>query len=533
MDVNIKTGADARNGLKQGVDDLANAVKVTLGPKGRNVVMFNAYTGVHATKDGVTIAEKINLADSLRDMGAQMVKEAATKTAKSAGDGTTTATVLAQAMVREGLKNIAAGANPIDLKRGMDKALAKVLSNLDGLKLLVEDNDKIKQIATISANNDDFIGGLIAQAFESIGKEGKITVEESKGVETYLETVKGIQFDKGYLSPYFVTNTDSMQVIYDDIQVIITDDKISQIEELNEVFVYSSKIKQPILIIAPDFTTEVLSGLVMRKIRGGSKVFAVKAPFFGIKRRESLEDIAKSIGAYVISSTRGHKISDFDANMVGSAEKCIVNDKGTIIINGHGKEADVKTHIQELKDSMETMETEFEKDRVRERVAKLSGGVAVLYVGAASEVELKEKKDRVDDAMRATEAAIEEGVVAGGGVALLRSSQGEFPKAINFDEKTGMNIIISACKEPIMQIAINSGVSGEVIMNKILRNKSNFYGYDFKDDKYVDMIEAGIIDPAKVTRVALENATSVAGMIIMTECALVNTIVEDVPSFLQ
>lgn len=533
MNVDIVKNLDARNGLKEGIDELADAVKVTLGPKGRIVVFFNAYTGTHATKDGVTVAEKIEFENSLKNMGARMIKEVAIKTAKDAGDGTTTATILVQAMVREGLKNIAAGANPIDLKRGMDKAAAVILSHIKKSSISIKDDDKIEQIATISANNDDIIGKLIAEAFKAVGKEGKITVEESKGIETYLDTVKGVQFDKGYVSPYFVTNSDSMQVIYDDVQIIITDYKINQIEELDGIFAYSNQVKQPILIIAPEFSTEVLTGMVMKKLRNNSKVFAVKAPYFGLKRKETLTDIAVVTGAYVISSSKGHKISDFNSNMVGSAEKCVVDSKSTIIINGHGKASDIDNHIIELRSSIKHLDTVFEKDRVVERIAKLSGGVAVLYIGASSELEMKEKLDRVDDAKRATESAIEEGIVPGGGVALLRASKIKFPKAVNFDESTGMNIIINACKEPIMQIAANSGISGEVVIANILGNKNKSYGYDFKEDKYTDMIKSGIIDPAKVTRVALENATSIAGIIIMTECALVNVSEENIPQFLK
>jgi chaperonin GroEL len=523
MDREIKFNSDAREGLKRGVDALANAVKVTLGPKGRNVVMYSIYTGIHVTKDGVTVAENVNLVDNLEKMGAEMVKEVASKTADEAGDGTTTATVLAQEMVRRGLKMVAAGANPIDIKKGMDKALEIILENLKELSQPVGNNySKIEQVATISANNDSEIGKLLADAFKKIGKEGKITVEEAKGTDTYVDIVKGLQFDRGYLSPYFVTNTDDMQVLYDDINIILCEDKIEDVSDISRVLEHASKTKNPILLIANDFSTETIAKLVLAKLRADIKIVAIKSPYIGLKRANVLEDMAVITNSHIFSKERGFPISSFNSKMMGSAEKCVISKTNTIIINGHGKEITVNEHLTNLKSKISKKATPIEKNKLEERIARLEGGVAVLYVGAASEVEMKEKKDRVDDAKAATEAAILEGIVPGGGIALLRSSINLQTNLDNFDQRSGINIVVNACKSPILQISKNSGISGDVVINKILKSKNNFYGYDFKKEQYLDMLKGGIIDPTKVVRVALKNAVSVASMIIMTECALVN-----------
>jgi chaperonin GroEL len=528
MDVNIKFDIEARDGLKRGVDALANAVKVTLGPKGRNVVMNNVYTGVHVTKDGVTVAENVNLVDNLEKMGSEMVKQVASKTAELAGDGTTTATVLAQSMVQQGLKNVAAGANPIDLKRGMDTALVSILKEIKGMSkdISITEIKKIKQVASISANNDESIGDLIAKAFSQIGKDGVITVEEAKGTETDVDIVQGLQFDRGYSSPYFVTDSDSMQVIYDNVRVVICADKVTELSDVDKLISLSRQT--PILLICESIATEVLARIVMSKIREGAKIVAIKSPYYAKKRDEALEDTAVLLGAHVISEKKGFPLSQLDERMLGSAEKCIINKNSTLLVNGHGKASSIENHVKKLQIEKEKQPTSYEKKRYQERISKITAGVAVLHVGAASEVEMKEKKDRIDDALHATRAALFEGIVPGGGIALLRAGKsiirGESP---NMDQLTGINIVRQACQAPIKQIAINSGIPGDVIIDKVSKNKNIFYGYDFKDDKYVDTLKAGIIDPAKVVRVALENAVSVAGMIIITECALVNVGNED------
>tara|TARA_R110000851_G_scaffold78000_5_gene172063 strand:+ start:4045 stop:5658 length:1614 start_codon:yes stop_codon:yes gene_type:complete len=519
-----KFNTEARDGLKRGVDKLADAVKVTLGPKGKIVVFKDPYLGIHATKDGVTVAENVNLKDNLEAMGADMVKEAASKTAELAGDGTTSATVQAQSMVQEGLKNVAAGANPMDLKRGMDKAFGFIVDNIQNLSIAVGDDvEKLRHVASISANNDSLIGDLIAEAFEKVGKEGSITVEEAKGTDTYVDVVKGLQFDRGYLSPYFVTDSDAMQAEYADVKVILVADKVETLNDVQPVINFASS--NPVLLICDDITNEALSGLVMAKVRNGCKIIAIKAPFIGKKKEETLEDIAKLTGAHVISKKNGHSISRLSPVMVGGAERCIINKTNSIVVNGKGKDGDVKNHIELLEKYVGEQNSNFESRRAEERVARLKGGVAVLYVGAATETEMKEKKDRIDDSLSATRAALEEGIVPGGGVALLRASKEDYSNVshANKDQETGFNIVLNACLSPIKQIASNSGLSGDVIINEILSVKdNNTLGYDFKIDEYVDMIETGIIDPTKVVRVSLENAISVAGMIIMTECALVN-----------
>lgn len=519
----LKFDAEARDGLKAGVDKLANAVKVTLGPKGKIVVFKDPYLGIHATKDGVTVAENVKLDDNLEGMGADMVKEAASKTADLAGDGTTSATVLAQAMVATGLKNVAAGANPMDLKRGMDKALLYVTDQVKELSIAVGDDiEKLRSVASISANNDSIIGDLIAEAFEKVGKDGVITVEEAKGTETEVDVVKGLQFDRGFLSPYFVTDKDAMQAEYENVKVVICADKVETLHDVNSVINMSRQT--PILLICDDITNDALSGLVMAKLRGTSKVIAIKAPFIGKKKTETLEDIAKLTGAFVISRQTGHALSRLQSQMMGSAERCIINKSTTVLINGGATEESVKSHIELLKTYVKVQNSEFETRRAEERVARLQGGVAVLYVGAATETEMKEKKDRIDDSLSATRAALEEGIVPGGGVALLRAvniGYGHIEHA-NKDQETGFNIVLEGGLATIKQIATNSGLSGDVIINEILSHKDKAYGYDFKNDEYVDMINEGIIDPTKVVRVSLENAVSVASMIIMTECALVN-----------
>jgi chaperonin GroEL len=518
-----KFDVEARDGLKAGVDKLANAVKVTLGPKGKIVVFKDPYTGIHATKDGVTVAENVKLEDNLERMGADIVMEAASKTAELAGDGTTSSTVLAQAMVTEGLKNVAAGANPMDLKRGMDRALDFVKDRIDELSIPVEDNDKLRHVATISANNDPIIGELIASAFDVVGKDGVITVEEAQGTATEIDVVKGLQFDRGYLSPYFVTDKDAMQVEYENVKVVICEDKVETLMDVQAVIKISQS--DPVLLICDDITNDALSGLVMAKLRSSCKIVAIKTPFIGKKKTETLEDIAKLTGAYVISKKKGHALARITSQMVGGVERCLINKSTTVLVNGKAKEEDVKSHIVQLEKYVNEQDSEFEKRRAEERVARLKGGVAVLYVGAATETERKEKKDRIDDSLAATRAALEEGIVPGGGVALLRASSDLVSnwKHANRDQEIGFNIVLDSCKATIKQIASNSGLSGDVIINEILSVKDDtVFGYDFKTDEYVDMIETGIIDPTKVVRVSLENAISVASMIIMTECALVN-----------
>ena len=530
MAKNIKFDIEARDGLKRGVDALANAVKVTLGPKGRNVIISKSFGGPTVTKDGVSVAKEIDLEDPLEDMGAQMVKEVASKTNDLAGDGTTTATVLAQAIVKEGLKNVAAGANPMDLKRGIDKAVEAIVSELGKqAKEVGSDSEKIKQVASISANNDEVIGDLIATAFGKVGKEGVITVEEAKGTDTYVDVVEGMQFDRGYLSPYFVTDADKMIATLDNPYVLLFDKKISNLQEILPILEPVSQSGRPLLIIAEDVDGQALATLVVNKLRGGLKIAAVKAPGFGDRRKAMLEDIAILTNGTVISEERGFSLENADLSMLGSAETITIDKDNTTIVNGAGDEGNIKVRVSQIKSQIETTTSDYDKEKLQERLAKLAGGVAVLYVGAASEVEMKEKKDRVDDALNATRAAVEEGIIAGGGVALVRAQKVlSTIKAENADEETGINIISRAIEAPLRTIAENAGKEGSVICAKVIEGKKDF-GYNAKTDEYVDMLKAGIIDPKKVTRVALENAASVSGMILTTECALID-IKEDAPS---
>jgi chaperonin GroEL len=526
----IKFDIEARDGLKRGVDALANAVKVTLGPKGRNVIIGKSFGAPQVTKDGVTVAKEIELEDELENMGAQMVKEVASKTNDLAGDGTTTATVLAQAIVKEGLKNVAAGANPMDLKRGIDKAVEAIVKDLDKQSQKVgSDSDKIKQVAAISANNDDTIGDLIAKAFGKVGKEGVITVEEAKGMETYVDVVEGMQFDRGYLSPYFVTDADKMMADLENPYILLFDKKISNLQEILPILEPVAQSGRPLLIIAEDVEGQALATLVVNKLRGGLKIAAVKAPGFGDRRKAMLEDIAILTGGVVISEERGFSLENADLTMLGTAETVTIDKDNTTIVNGAGKAADIKARVNQIKAQIETTTSDYDKEKLQERLAKLAGGVAVLYVGAASEVEMKEKKDRVDDALHATRAAVEEGIVAGGGVALVRAKKTlEKITTDNIDETTGVQIVNKAIEAPLRTIVENAGGEGSVVINKVLEGKKDF-GYDAKSEQYVDMLKAGIIDPKKVTRIALENAASVAGMILTTECALVD-IKEDSPA---
>ncbi len=522
MAKDIKFDIEARDGLKRGVDALANAVKVTLGPKGRNVIIGKSFGGPTVTKDGVTVAKEIELKDPLENMGAQMVKEVASKTNDLAGDGTTTATVLAQAIVKEGLKNVAAGANPMDLKRGIDKAVEAIVADLAKQAQVVgSDSEKIKQIASISANNDEVIGDLIATAFGKVGKEGVITVEEAKGTDTYVDVVEGMQFDRGYLSPYFVTNPEKMEVELERPYILLYDKKVSSLKELLPILEPVAQSGKPLLIIAEDVDGEALSTLVVNKLRGALKIAAVKAPGFGDRRKAMLEDIAILTGGTVIAEESGYTLENTTLEMLGTAEKVTIDKDNTTLVNGAGKADMIKNRVNQIKGQMESTTSDYDKEKLQERLAKLAGGVAVLYVGAASEVEMKEKKDRVDDALHATRAAVEEGIVAGGGVALLRAkSVLDKIKADNADEATGIQIVSRAVESPLRTIVENAGLEGSVVVAKVSEGKANF-GYNAKTDEYVDMLKAGIIDPKKVTRVALENAASVAGMILTTECALV------------
>ncbi len=521
MAKDIKFDLEARDGLKRGVDALANAVKVTLGPKGRNVIISKSFGAPQVTKDGVTVAKEIELADPLENMGAQMVKEVASKTNDLAGDGTTTATVLAQSIVKEGLKNVAAGANPMDLKRGIDKAVEAIVADLKKQSKKVGDSsDKIKQVASISANNDDTIGELIAEAFGKVGKEGVITVEEAKGTETYVDIVEGMQFDRGYLSPYFVTNSEKMVSELENPYILLFDKKISSMKDLLPVLEPVAQSGKPLLIIAEDVDGEALATLVVNKLRGSLKIAAVKAPGFGDRRKAMLEDLAILTGGTVISEERGFSLENTTLEMLGTCEKVSIDKDNTTIVNGGGVQKDIKTRVNQIKSQIETTTSDYDKEKLQERLAKLAGGVAVLYVGAASEVEMKEKKDRVDDALHSTRAAVEEGIVAGGGVALIRArSVLSKVQTENADEETGLHIVARAIESPLRIIVENAGGEGSVVAAKVLEGKGDF-GYDAKSEKYVEMFKAGIIDPTKVTRIALENAASVAGMILTTECAL-------------
>ncbi|UJF28646.1 chaperonin GroEL [Kaistella sp. 97-N-M2] len=517
----IKFDIESRDALKRGVDALANAVKVTLGPKGRNVVIEKSFGAPHVTKDGVSVAKEIELEDRVENMGAQMVKEVASRTSDIAGDGTTTATVLAQAIVREGLKNVAAGANPMDLKRGIDKAVSEVVKNLQSQSQKVGDSsEKIKQVASISANNDDTIGTLIAEAFGKVGKEGVITVEEAKGTDTTVDVVEGMQFDRGYQSPYFVTNPEKMVAELENPYILLVEKKISSMKDLLPVLEPVAQAGKSLLIICEEVEGEALATLVVNKLRGSLKIAAVKAPGFGDRRKAMLEDIAILTGGTVISEERGFTMENATLEMLGTAEKVVIDKDNTTLVNGGGDEAQIKGRVSQIKAQMETTTSDYDKEKLQERLAKLAGGVAVLYVGAASEVEMKEKKDRVDDALHATRAAVEEGIVPGGGVALVRSIpvlntlQGD-----NQDQDTGIKIVKRAIEEPLRQIVANAGGEGSVIVAKVAEGSGD-YGFNAKNDEYVNMYEAGIIDPTKVVRVALENAASVAGMLLTTECVI-------------
>jgi len=530
MAKDIKFDIDARDGLKRGVDALANAVKVTLGPKGRNVIISRSFGAPQVTKDGVSVAKEIELEDALENMGAQMVKEVASKTNDLAGDGTTTATVLAQAIVKEGLKNVAAGANPMDLKRGIDKAVSAIVEDLEKqTKKVGNSSDKIKQVASISANNDDVIGDLIANAFGKVGKEGVITVEEAKGTDTYVDVVEGMQFDRGYLSPYFVTDSDKMITDLENPYILLYDKKVSTMKDLLPVLEPVAQSGKPLLIIAEDVDGEALATLVVNKLRGSLKIAAVKAPGFGDRRKAMLEDIAILTGGTVVSEERGFTLENTTLDMLGTAERITIDKDNTTVVNGSGDKNIIKNRVNQIKSQIETTTSDYDKEKLQERLAKLAGGVAVLYVGAASEVEMKEKKDRVDDALHATRAAVEEGIVAGGGVALVRAKKVlEKITTVNLDETTGVQIVNKAIEAPLRTIVENAGGEGSVVINKVLEGEKDF-GYDAKSDAYVDMLKAGIIDPKKVTRIALENAASVSGMILTTECALID-IKEDAPA---
>jgi len=530
MAKDIKFDIDARDGLRRGVDALADAVKVTLGPKGRNVIISKSFGAPQVTKDGVSVAKEVELENELENMGAQMVKEVASKTNDLAGDGTTTATVLAQAIVKEGLKNVAAGANPMDLKRGIDKAVAAITTDLEKqAKKVGNSSEKIQQVASISANNDNTIGELIAEAFGKVGKEGVITVEEAKGTDTYVDVVEGMQFDRGYLSPYFVTDADKMIADLENPYILLFDKKISNLQEILPILEPVAQSGRPLLIIAEDVEGQALATLVVNKLRGGLKIAAVKAPGFGDRRKAMLEDIAILTGGTVISEERGFSLENADLSMLGTAETVTIDKDNTTIVNGSGKAADIKARVNQIKAQIETTTSDYDREKLQERLAKLAGGVAVLYVGAASEVEMKEKKDRVDDALHATRAAVEEGIVAGGGVALVRAKNVLAKlETENLDETTGVQIVNKAIESPLRTIVENAGGEGSVVINKVLEGKKDF-GYDAKNEAYVDMLKEGIIDPKKVTRIALENAASVAGMILTTECALVD-IKEETPA---
>jgi len=530
MAKDIKFDVEARDGLKRGVDALANAVKVTLGPKGRNVIISKSFGAPQVTKDGVTVAKEIELENELENMGAQMVKEVASRTNDLAGDGTTTATVLAQAIVKEGLKNVAAGANPMDLKRGIDKAVIAIVADLEKqTKKVSNSSDMIKQVAALSANNDDTIGELIATAFNKVGKEGVITVEEAKGTDTYVDVVEGMQFDRGYLSPYFVTDADKMIADLENPYILLFDKKISNLQEILPILEPVSQSGRPLLIIAEDVDGQALATLVVNKLRGGLKIAAVKAPGFGDRRKAMLEDISILTGGVVISEERGFSLENADLTMLGTAGSITIDKDNTTIVNGAGKGSDIKARVNQIKAQIETTTSDYDKEKLQERLAKLAGGVAVLYVGAASEVEMKEKKDRVDDALNSTRAAVEEGIIASGGVALLRAKNVlDKITTDNLDEVTGIQIVARAIESPLRIIVENAGGEGSVVVAKVMEGKKDF-GFDAKNEVYVEMLKAGIIDPKKVTRIALENAASVAGMILTTECALVD-IKEDAPA---
>ena len=523
MAKDIKYSSDARSLMKEGADALANAVKVTLGPKGRNVVIEKKFGAPHITKDGVTVAKEVELEDRFANMGAQMVKEVASKTNDQAGDGTTTATVLAQAIISEGIKNVTAGANPMDLKKGIDKAVETVVASLKAQSEQVgDDMDKIAQVGTISANNDAYIGKLIADAMAKVKKDGVITVEEAKGTETDVKVVEGMQFDRGYISPYFMTDGDKMEAVLDNPYILVTDKKISTMKDLMPVLEPIAREGKALLILAEDVEGEALTTLVVNKLRGTLKIAAVKAPGFGDRRKEMLQDIATLTGATVVSEERGYTLENATLQMLGKCEKVVVTKENTTIVNGTGEKKAIEERVSSIRKQIEASTSDYDKEKLKERLGKLAGGVAVLYVGAATEVEMKEKKDRVEDALSATRAAVEEGIVPGGGVAYIRATEalagitGE-----NADQTTGIRIVARAIEEPLRQIAANAGVEGSVVINKIREGKGDF-GYNARTDEYVNMFEAGVIDPTKVARVALENAASVAGMFLTTECAIVD-----------
>ena len=513
---------DARDQLKKGIDTLANAVKVTLGPKGRNVIIEKKFGAPHITKDGVTVAKEVELADAYQNTGAQLVKEVASKTGDDAGDGTTTATVLAQAIVAEGLKNVTAGASPMDIKRGIDKAVAKVVESIKSQAEMVGDNyDKIEQVGTVSANNDPVIGKLIADAMRKVSKDGVITIEEAKGTDTTIGVVEGMQFDRGYLSAYFVTNTEKMECEMEKPYILIYDKKISNLKDFLPILEPAVQSGRPLLVIAEDVDSEALTTLVVNRLRSQLKICAVKAPGFGDRRKEMLEDIAVLTGGVVISEEKGLKLEQATIEMLGTADKVTVSKDNTTIVNGAGAKENIKERCEQIKAQIASTKSDYDKEKLQERLAKLSGGVAVLYVGAASEVEMKEKKDRVDDALRATRAAIEEGIVAGGGVAYIRALEAlEGLKGDNADETTGIDIIKRAIEEPLRQIVANAGKEGAVVVQKVREGKADF-GYNARTDVYENLHAAGVVDPAKVTRVALENAASIAGMFLTTECVIV------------
>ncbi|RME16652.1 MAG: chaperonin GroEL [Bacteroidetes bacterium] len=521
MAKDIRYDVEARDALKRGVDALANAVKVTLGPKGRNVIIDKKFGSPQITKDGVTVAKEVELTHPIENMGAQLVKEVASKTADIAGDGTTTATVLAQAIITAGLKNVAAGANPMDLKRGIDKAVEVVIENLKKQsKQVGNDNKKIEQVATISANNDNAIGKLIADAMSKVKKEGVITVEEAKGTETYVEVVEGMQFDRGYISPYFITDPDKMEAVLENPLILIYDKKISNMKELLPILEKAVQTGKPILIIAEDVDGEALATLVVNKLRGTLKIAAVKAPGFGDRRKAMLEDIAILTGGRVISEEMGMKLELADLSYLGKAEKVTIDKDNTTIVGGAGKKADITARVNQIKAQIETTTSDYDKEKLQERLAKLAGGVAVLYVGAATETEMKEKKDRVDDALAATRAAVEEGIVPGGGVAYIRAASAlEKLKGETEDETTGIQIVKRALEEPLRQICFNAGLDGSIIVQKVKEGKDD-YGFNARTEKFENLLDAGVIDPTKVARVALENAASVAGMLLTTECVL-------------
>ena len=523
MAKDILFNLDARDGLKKGVDALANAVKVTLGPKGRNVIIEKSYGAPHITKDGVTVAKEIELADPIENMGAQLVKEVASKTNDLAGDGTTTATVLAQAIVATGLKNVIAGANPMDLKRGIDKAVAKVVESLKAQSEIVGDNnEKIRQVATISANNDSTIGSLIAEAMGKVKKEGVITVEDSKGIETYVDVVEGMQFDRGYISPYFVTDTEKMEAVYDNPYILIYDKKVSVMKDLLPVLEKTLQTGRALLIIAEDIDSEALATLVVNRLRGSLKVVAVKAPGFGDRRKEMLEDIAILTGGTVISEEKGYRLEDATLAELGSCDKITVTKDNTTIVNGQGDKENIQARAAQIKAQIATTTSDYDREKLQERLAKIAGGVAVIHVGAASEVEMKEKKDRVEDALNATRAAIEEGIIPGGGVGFIRAIKAlEKLKGDNDDETTGICIIKRALEEPLRQIVENAGLEGSVVVNKVAMGKGD-YGFNARTETYENMLKTGVIDPVKVSRVALENAASIAGMLLTTECVVSN-----------